>query len=112
MVHELVVLHEGAVDDRYAEVDIEQDRHRLKLADDDVAQDADERENALGVRHSPRELAAGTFPFLEQPLERALPNHARHANWMEKDEQPHPRSTETPANRHLLACGHRKRHSL
>src|SRR3712207_7383762 len=45
-------LHERAVDYRHAEAGVEQDGHRLQLADDDVAEDADEGEDPLRVRRS------------------------------------------------------------
>jgi len=71
VVRELVVLHESTVDDGHAQIDIEQNCHRLQLADDDVAQNPDERENPLRVRYSSGELAARALPLLEQPLERS-----------------------------------------
>ena len=112
VMRQLVVLHERAVDDRHAEIYVEQDCHRLQLAHDDVAQDADERENAFRVRHPPRQLAARPLPFLQQPFERALQRHANHANWMEQDQQRHPRSAEPPIHRHLLSRGDGERHGL
>ena len=66
---ELIVLHERAVDDRHAEVEVEQDRHRLELADDDVAEDTQEREDPLGVGDAPAQLAPHALPFLAQPLD-------------------------------------------
>src|SRR5512141_542376 len=112
MVRKLVVLHERAVDDRHAEINVEQDRHRLELANDDVAQDANERENSLGVRRSSRELASQSLPFLEQILQYALEHHSRDANGMEHDENCHAGSAEPLVDRHLLTCGDCERYSL
>ena len=112
VVGQLVVLHESAVDDRHAEIDVEKNGHRLQLADDDVADDPDQRENPFGVRHPTGHLAASALPFLEQPLVDSLQSHASHSNRMQQHEQRHPASTESAIHRHLLARGDRERHCL
>jgi hypothetical protein len=94
------------------EIDVEQDRHRLELAHDDVAQDADEGENPLRVRYSSRQLTARALPFLEQPLERALKDHASHPYRMQQHEQTHPRSAEAAVDGHLLTGRYGERDSL
>src|SRR5689334_10551073 len=72
MVPQLVVLHVRAVDDGHAEVDVEQDGHRLQLADDHVAEDANEGEETLAVGAAARQLADRTLPLLAQPLEHGI----------------------------------------
>ena len=77
-MRELVVLHERAVDDRHAEVDVEQDRHRLQLAHDDVAENANERERSLRCACARRASSpTRALPLLAQPLERRLQHHAQ-----------------------------------
>jgi hypothetical protein len=61
---QLVILHEGAVDDWHPQVDVEHDRHRLKLADDDVGEHSQEWEDSLGVRRLAGELVAKALVFL------------------------------------------------
>src|SRR6266550_8967173 len=112
VMRELVVLHERAVDDGHAEIYIEQNRHRLQLAHDDVAQDADEGENPFRMRDSAGQLAAGTLPLLQQPLEHALEHHAQHSNGVEQNEQRHPRSAKPAVHGHLLARGDCERYCL
>jgi hypothetical protein len=94
VVCELVVLHERAVDDRHAEVDVEQDGDRLELADDDVREHAQEREKPFGVRAPAHHFADGALPFFAQPLDHGLRRHARHAHGMQRDEQPHAAAAE------------------
>src|SRR6266853_1060850 len=100
MVRQLIVLHESAVDDGNAQIDVEQNRHRLQLAYDDVAEDAYEWKDSFGVRHP-----AGPLPFLEQPLERSLKNHARHADRVQHHEERHTGSTEPSVDGHLVTRG-------
>ena len=64
MMTQLVVLHERAVDDGNTEVDVEQNRHRLHFANDDVAEHANEREQPFAVRASPRQLPDSALVFL------------------------------------------------
>ena len=112
MVRELIVLHERAVDDWHAEVDVEQDRHRLQLTNDDVAEDANERKDSFRVRDPAGQLTARTFPLLEQPFERSLQEHARHADRVQQHEQRHAGSAQPAVHRHFLTCGDGKRDSL
>ena len=105
MMRELVVLHERAVDDRHAEVHVEQDRDRLQLADDHVREHAKQREDALGVGHSADPLAARPLPLLAQPLHDSLEEHPADADRMQEDEQSHPGPAEPLVDRHPLACG-------
>jgi hypothetical protein len=103
MMCELVVLHEGAVNDGHAEVDIQQNRHRLQLANDHVAEDADEGKNSLRVSNTARQLAPGTLPLLEKPLQRSLQNHAEHPDRMEHYQKGHSRPAETAVDGHLVS---------
>ena len=64
------------------------------------------------MSHSARQLTARALPLLEQPLECALQDHARHANGMQQDEKCHARSAKPPVDRHLLASGYRKGNCL
>ena len=101
---ELVVLHERAVDDRHAEVDVEQDRHRLQLAHDDVAQNAHERKESLAVRAPARQLARPRAR-IPRAATRAPPARTMRATRIgcSSDEQRHPPSAEPLEDRHLLA---------
>jgi len=112
MVSELVVLHESAVDNRNAEIDVEQNRHRLELADNHVAKNPDEWKNSLRVRHSSRKLAAQPLPFLEQILEDTLHQHSRNAYRVQHDEHRHPLAAEPLVDGHFLAGRNRECDSL
>jgi hypothetical protein len=103
MVGQLVVLHEGAVDYRHAKVHVEHDRHRLELANHDVAEDTDKGKDPLGMSCPAGQLTAETLPLFEQPLVGGLKHHAAHANGMQQDEQSHPRSAEALIDREPLA---------
>src|SRR5215831_786685 len=84
------------------QVHIEQDRHRLQLADDDVAQDADERKDPFAVRAPARELTDGALVFFAQPLEDGLQAHAADANRMQRNEKRHAPSAESLEDRHFF----------
>src|SRR5262245_20140677 len=112
MMAELVVLHERAVDDRDAEIYVEQNGHRLHFANDDVAQYANEGKQALTMSPSPRQLADGALVLLAQPLQHRLKPHAKHANGMEQQQHRHAPSAESLEDRHALARRHRERDSL
>ena len=90
---ELIVLHECTVDDRHSEVEIQQDRHGLEFAHDDVAEDAQIREDAFGVRDVARELSPHPLPLLTEPFDDRLDQYPDHADRMERDEERHPGAT-------------------
>src|SRR5690242_861338 len=112
VMSELVVLHVRAVDDGHTEVDVEQDRHRLQLAHDDVAENANEGEEAFAVRPPPRELSDRTLPLLAQPLEYGVDPDDRYPNRVQCDEEGHARAAEPPVHRHPLSRRDGERHGL
>src|SRR5688500_10600739 len=83
MMRELVVLHERAVDHRNAKVDVEQNRHRLKLPDDDVGDNPDERENPFRVSDSSGQLPPRALPFLPEPFDNAFGADAQQSQRMQ-----------------------------
>ncbi len=112
MVSELVVLHERAVDDRHAEVDVEQDRHRLQLAHDDVREDPQHRKDSLGMGGASPELAYRPLPLLAQPFTNALDPHSQQPYRVHEQEEQHPRSTQPLEHRGSLSGSHGERHGL
>src|SRR5437588_683475 len=103
MMSELVVLHERAVDDGYAEVDVEQNRHRLQLAHDDVAQNAHEGKQSLAVRALATELPDAALIFLAQELEHGLYADAKHPDRMQQHQQRHASAAEPLEDGQLFA---------
>ena len=100
MVSQLVVLHVRAVNDRHAKVDVEQDRHCLQLAHNDVADDADEWEQTFAVGATPRQLPDGALPLFTQPLEHRVQDDDRGANRVERDQERHARAAQAAIDRH------------
>src|SRR5207253_422572 len=76
------------------------------------AEDPNERKNSLSVRHPSDQLSTRALPFLQQPLERSLQDHAGHTNRMQQDEKCHARSAKPPVDGHLLTSGYSKGYRL